>query len=247
MRKLLFLGMSTLFVFAACQKESFDKQIENQSTVVLSNSLSEWDAGEEHNSILDAYYAEHSVGDGTLLSTRIQFVHDYIQSVDSEASFNNFLDSNAQLIVCYNWIDNAEPSISYAQQFIDSLYNNNVMSYNVHANNSSLLQILEDVSNLSGTLSSINTLMGSIAQDNNLTTSEKELLKGVCQVAKASLEYWTEESFKTQASVPWYVKDTMAAMAATQTGMVAYATVATGGWGGLAVLVGSAAVGSCIP
>jgi hypothetical protein len=44
----------------------------------------------------------------------------------------------------------------------------------------------------------------------------------------------------------WYTKDAVGAMTGVQTGLVGYATMFAGPWGGAAALIGSAALSSCV-
>ena len=85
-----------------------------------------------------------------------------------------------------------------------------------------------------------------VKENAQMTVNEKHRLYAVLSICKHSSLYWENLGleWKSYQAPRWFARDAGYASLAISTGFAEYTALVTGGWGGVAVIVGFAAVGS---
>lgn len=235
-------------VFVSCGKDTITQEIENP--VQLDNK----EYGSFHNEILSQFYAKKHTKKTLSFDEKIELIDSYLATVvdsinpgDFTQIVNNQLSQKDYLLQ----ISTTQSDIQTGYDIINSMSNSNQISDAEFNYFNSIIRAYEDYPfQFDALYAKIVEIEEQIANDNSISDTEKYNLISVIIITKSSIQYWSgEENLKKVSkknSIPWYARDAVGAMTGVQTGLVGYATMLAGPWGGAAALIGSAALSSSI-
>ena len=206
--------------------------------------------GMMHNNILDIYHQKYGINSYINFSTRFNLLDSVLAADYGISSGVSFVaDSAREWFDELKTIDGHNYTFSGNRELLNNLHANGDLSDSVHSKLISLMDLLENSNSGSGFRTDLNALLQETINSNAITSSEKEKLYAVFAICKHSSLYWENLGlqWKTQntSDAPrWFARDAGFASLAISTGLAEYTALVTGGWGGVAVIVGFAAVGS---
>ncbi|MDI3527522.1 MAG: hypothetical protein PWR03_1705 [Tenuifilum sp.] len=238
MRKIIVI--LSLFFLASCSEENkIEKKFVNPFE----------DSGKMHNEILDIFYSKNQVNSKASITEKIKIIDEYfINEKGYKFSFSEIINSKSNLSSYFETLNSCSFNYEDGYNLLNELKENSEISINEFNFANNLLMLMEkNSSNSNSIILNINELEENILNNTNYSSEEQEKFLNVLAITKYSIEYWNNNSSKTNSKgMPWYVKDSVGAMTGMSTGLVGYATLLAGPIGGSLALIGSAAFSSMI-
>lgn len=246
----------------SCSKESNPETNTYVETSVKKNTNSFTDGyyGQMHNDILDIYYAnyDYSNDDIELMENAVE---EYLTTYSSSVSLTDLKQSNPSLYNYSQKLYNTKGNVEKIKLLFQEIHNDGLSTKDAFDYSIQLIQIFEDYEgDITAFNVNLNLFKEKIVKDKSLEINLKEDLLRAVEIAEYSHMYWyeilninslNEQNDSTYSTMNKRKRiaviaggDVAGALTGIQSGLVNYASLVFGPWGGAAALAGTAAVGS---
>lgn len=219
--------------------------------------------GKMHNDILEIYYADYDYNSSDILLME-NSVEEYLLENESPVTFNEVKSSNAELYHYSQKLYTTEGNVNEIKNLFKEINEEGLSSQKSYDYSLELLEIFElyegDVSAFTDKLDLYRTKVNT---DSSIDENLKNNLLNAVAIAEYSHMYWYEivgidaNLDSNSTSTAYYGKkvdtrriaviaggDVAGALTGIQSGLVGYASLVFGPWGGAIAMAGTAAVGS---
>lgn len=261
MKKIMML-MTFFLGITSC---STDSQSEintdaDKSVKMSSSSAAGLNYGQMHNDILEIYYEDYDYANSDL-DLMEGAVEEYLIESSSPITFNDVKLLNPNLQSYSQQLYRTEGNVSEIKDLFQKMYDDGLSSKVSYDYSIELIEIFEQYEgDVDAFKSNINLYRDKVSQDNLIDSELKQNLLRAINIAEYSHMYWYEivninslakaNSFysankvDTRKIVVIAGGDVAGALTGIQSGLVGYASLVFGPWGGAIAMAGTAAIGS---